>query len=218
MSTPTKSSYLNTASKDKFLLVITPPPVLLETANDLGLKEVQMNIFGSPVPEINIPAKTIRYEGQSLKVTSQAREPYTSLNVGFTIDSGFKNYWFLYNWLNLMNIDTESGMDPHFNNYKEYDQNITFNNKEAQKDIPSEISTTNIINTRNGESIFNDYKTNLTVYGLDEYNNKIIEFKYHQAFLTSLGQIEYNYRDGNVIDSSATFEYSQFTADLLNDC
>jgi len=61
----------------------------------------------------------------------------------------------------------------------------------------------------------NQYKALITIYALDEYNNRIMEFKYIDAFPTALEGIDYNYRDATELESSFTFEYSQLIATPL---
>ena len=63
---------------------------------------------------------------------------------------------------------------------------------------------------------FNNYQTDITLYGLDEYENKRIEFTYTKAFPVTLGNLEYNYRTSEEIESSFTFVYSQLHTKLLD--
>lgn len=63
---------------------------------------------------------------------------------------------------------------------------------------------------------FNNYQTDMTLYGLDEYENRRIEFTYTKAFPVTLGNLEYNYRTSEEIESSFTFVYSQLHTKLLN--
>ena len=56
---------------------------------------------------------------------------------------------------------------------------------------------------------YSQYKTTISVYGLDEYNKRVIEFKYIDAFPTSLGNINYNYKDSGEIETTMTISYSQ---------
>ena len=51
----------------------------------------------------------------------------------------------------------------------------------------------------------------------DEFNNKIIEFKYTQAFITSLSPIEYSFQTANEIICTATFVFNQLNISLLKD-
>ena len=59
------------------------------------------------------------------------------------------------------------------------------------------------------------YETNITVYGFDEYNNKKIQFDYIRAFITGLGEITYDYREPDQIESSFTFAFSQLKTQLI---
>jgi len=63
---------------------------------------------------------------------------------------------------------------------------------------------------------FASYQTDLTLFGLDEYDNKRIEFKYTKAFPISVGALNYNYRTSDEIESSMTFVYSQIHSQLIN--
>ena len=63
--------------------------------------------------------------------------------------------------------------------------------------------------------IFAEYQTDITIFGLDEFDNQRIKFKYVKAFPTTLGGVTYNYRDGGEIESSFTFVYSQLHTELL---
>jgi hypothetical protein len=63
---------------------------------------------------------------------------------------------------------------------------------------------------------FNNYQTDITLYGLDEYENKRIEFTYTKAFPVTLGNLDYNYRTSDEIESSFTFVYSQLHTKLLD--
>ena len=65
-------------------------------------------------------------------------------------------------------------------------------------------------------SEYSNYQTDMTIYGVDEYENKRIQFTYTKAFPTVLGNIAYNYRDAAEINTSMTFVYSQLHTKLLN--
>lgn len=66
---------------------------------------------------------------------------------------------------------------------------------------------------------FNDYMTDLTVYGLDEFKKKRISFTYTKAFPTTIKGIAYNQKaDGSEeIESGFTFVYSQMHVEILNE-
>jgi hypothetical protein len=56
--------------------------------------------------------------------------------------------------------------------------------------------------------------TDFSIFGLDEYNKRIIEFKYTKAFPIKLGGIDYSYQDEGEIETSVEFAYSQFLPTL----
>jgi hypothetical protein len=62
---------------------------------------------------------------------------------------------------------------------------------------------------------FNDYVTDLTIYGKDEFNENRIKFVYKKAFPTTIETVNYNYQEENEIESGFTFVYSQLLVDLL---
>lgn len=202
-------SFLNKSRKDKFLLVLNLPKAFTKVYSDLTIREMQISIYGSPVPSVSIPSTEASYFGQQLKVTGQSRASYGPLNVSFTVDNEFKNYWTLWKWLDLINDSKLSGMNDYFDKYQEI---------KIQDPITKQQSI-EVINKDLGESLYFDYMTHLTVYGLDEYNNKKIKFTYYNAFITDLAEISYNYRDAEELESSASFAFSQLHAQLLSeDC
>jgi hypothetical protein len=189
---PTLQSVLNRTGKDKFLLVLNLPEVLKKQSilNDLiNLDPLQISIFGTVVPQIQVPANEVRFAGQSYNVTSYTRPNYSPLTVSFVIDNKFYNYWLLWKWLSILNSPTGSlydGTDPRFETFRDRLQagNLT------------------------------EYQTNFSVIGLNEYNDTTIEFIYRNAFITSLGAISYSYRDPEIIESSAEFQFSQLDVKL----
>lgn len=191
-----QQSILNKNRKDKFILVLNLPSVLKRVnkidANDrstdtLNLDSLQYSIYGSVVPESVIPDIAVPFGAQVPKITSYARSAYKPLTVNFTVDNGFNNWWVLWYWLNVINDSKESSYN-------------------ANQLNPTTALKTNLA----------DYQANITVYGLDEYNNKKIQWNYTNAFITNLGEITYNYRDPDQIDSSFTFAFGQLNCQLLD--
>jgi hypothetical protein len=186
-----KQSYLNKSRKDKFLLVFDIPPILRRiqsnyTRNDDTIipDSVQFSVFGTMVPGVTVKGIATRYAGDTLHISSHNKDPYPPVNVKFTVDSGYNNYWTIYQWLNLLH-DQKTGQ---------------FNEK-------------GIIVDGN----FSDYQTDISLYGLDEYNNKVIEFKYTKAFPTSLDELEFDTKStGDMeLQSGFTFLFSQMHIRLL---
>jgi hypothetical protein len=194
MSTVVQQSILNKNRKDKFLLVLNLPPILRSSNKPdqgdrsnkfINQDSLQYSIYGTVVPETTVPEVDLAFSGQTAKVTSYNRDSYKSVTVNFTVDNQFNNWWVLWYWLNVLNDSKESSY-----NFSELGDTDPF------------INLTN-------------YQTNITIFGLDEYNNKVIQWDYIRAFITSLGEINYNYRDGDQIESSFTFAFSQLNAQLL---
>jgi hypothetical protein len=192
MSDQYQQSLLNKARSDKFLLVFDVPPILKTFAAPLNSKisnntiipdSVQFSIFGTVVPEIIVPAIENRYAGNTLYVSSNSKNSYPPVNVKFAVDNQFKNYWVIYQWLNLLHDQREG----------------RYNAKDIQID-----------------SNFTDYQTILTIYGVDEFDNKRIKFNYIGAFPTSIDGVDYNYQTSGEIIGGFTFVYSQMHIELLD--
>ncbi len=191
MATTYAQSPFNKERKDKFILVIPTPQFLkydvskTVRSNDLvNPDSVQFSIYGGIIPEISIPNVEMRYSGQNLNVTSHNRPSYPPIEVNFTVDNRFNNYWFIYKWLDKLQDD-----------YKGYfDSQTTY---------------------KAGTVVEDQYMADFTIYGLDEYNEKIVKFQYTKAFPTKLNGINYNYRNAEELESAFTFAYSQFYVELL---
>lgn len=184
---PTIQSPLNTGLNDKFQLVLNLPYILRkESVTDpkISLDPVQLTIFGTVVPSIQVPPQEVMFSGQAYNVTSYTRPNYAPLDVNFIVDNQFKNYWILWKWLSVLNNPAESmynGTDPRYETWKDRIENGTLT----------------------------EYQSNFSILSKNEYNQTIIEFRYSNAFITTLGGINYNYRNSEIIESSAQFQFSQ---------
>ena len=184
---PTQQSVLNRSGKDKFLLVLNLPQVLRKQtlSNDLlKIDPLQISIFGTVVPPIQVPSNEVRYGGQSYNVSSYTRPNYPPLPVNFIVDNSFHNYWILWKWLSILNDPDSSyytGTDPKLETWRD----------------------------RAETGIVTEYQTNFSILGLNEYNQKSIEFVFYNAFITNLGGINYDYNDPEFIKSSIEFQFSK---------
>jgi hypothetical protein len=61
------------------------------------------------------------------------------------------------------------------------------------------------------------YVSTFSIFSLDEYNNKIIDFSYKNAFPTSLSEINFSNQDPSEITCTATFSFNQLEVSLLGD-
>lgn len=195
---PIHQSITNKARSDKFILVLTLPQVLKDlntailsprTQEYIQEDALQFSIWGVVVPSVSVPAQNVRWGGQPYKITGQSRPEYQPIAINFTIDNAFNNYWLLWKWLDKMNKIRPSGMDTYF----------------ADKNIKNSILSPK----------YTDYQTTLTVFALDEYNNKVAKFDYYNSFITELGEIRYNYRDETELESNFVFVFNQMDIVLL---
>ena len=193
MSDIVKSSYLNKAREDKFLLVFDIPPILKSSISTyqrdnthLNPDSVQFSIFGSIVPDITVKGVETRFAGSNLYQSSFSKDSYPPISIDFVIDNEYNNYWTIYSWLNLLH-DQKTGV---------YNQG----------NIPVDGN-------------FNDYQTNITIYGLDEFLNKKIKFTYTKAFPTSLKSITYQQQGDSGVELKSGFDFlfSQLHVELVKD-
>jgi len=188
-----QQAMLNKSRADKFLLVFDVPPILKQISKKFNQNNtniipdsVQFSVFGAAVPEITVPAVENRYAGSTLYVSSHSKNPYPPVSVNFNIDNEYKNYWTIYQWINLLHDQYEG----------------TYNTRE--------------LNDNNPEETFKDYQTDLTIFGKDEFNNNRIKFKYTKAFPTTIEAVTYNYQTPGEITSGFTFVYSQLHTEVMN--
>ena len=129
-----KQAVLNKSRADKFLLVFDIPPVLKninkpwiaeDDNKSLISDSVQFSIFGTAVPEITVPAVENRFAGSTLYVSSHSKNSYPPVTVSFNIDNQYRNYWVIYQWLNLLHSqyegrynERELPSDPDFSEYQ----------------------------------------------------------------------------------------------------
>ena len=190
-----QQSMLNKSRADKFLLVFDIPPILKDINKNFTQEQnnstiisdtVQFSIFGAAVPAVTVPAQETRYAGSTLYVSSHSKNPFPPVTVRFNIDNEYKNYWAIYQWINLLHSQYEG----------------RYNERE--------------LNNEEREPSFKDYQTDLTIYGKDEFNNNRIKFTYTKAFPTTIEAINYNYQTADEITSGFTFVYSQLHTEVIN--
>jgi hypothetical protein len=190
-------SLLNRSRNDKFILVLDLPKSMKDKFDSVleqnyKIDPLQISIFGSPVPAASVPSINLPYGGQVYKGSSMSRPAYQPLTIKFLVDNGYRNYWILWNWLNL------------FNDAKTSSSDITIApNSNNNKVIPITNPMSN-------------YTSNFNIYGLDEFNNKIISFTYTHCFPTSLSEINFSNQDPSEITSIVTFEFNQLQVDLIS--
>jgi hypothetical protein len=200
-----KQTIFNKAHRDKFIVVFDIPKALKDKATSTqrelcgdesvsvyNADSIQFSIFGTPVPTIKIDPIDVGYAGQVHRQTSYSRPTYTPLTLGMSINNNYKNYWLLWSWLNLWN-DTKTSV---FDKSKIVDSSDKFYLSNLTPNIE-------------------DYITTFKIYGLDEYNNKMICFTYTNIVLIELSEIEFSYRNTEEIGCTASFVFDQLHVELL---
>ena len=235
MAESIKQSNLNKSRLDKFILAFSVPACLKNIASrDERGKEhkshtrvipddLQYSIYGAIVPEIEIPSISLPQFGQHLKVSSHRRSDYTDVTVNFTIDNEFNNYWYIFRWLDILNDQRTAIYDEHSSGTaKEYphptnQEGTAFGSESDEPFLTDESRQKYFANhsTNLNPDVLRDYSTDFSLYGLNEYNKKIVQFDYKTAFPTTLGEINYDYQDAAEISSSFTFSFSQLQVVLL---
>tara|TARA_R110002050_G_scaffold274727_1_gene419273 strand:+ start:3034 stop:3663 length:630 start_codon:yes stop_codon:yes gene_type:complete len=202
-------SVYNKSRVDKFILAFTTPACLQGISSDnqratehksyqkVMPKKMQFSIHGAVVPAINIPPIEVPKYGQTLKVSSHTRSPYEDVQVQFTVDNQFNNYWYIWRWLDIITSAKTSEYDPH--------------NQGGAHELGSQRGRLEM----QPPGLLLDYASDFTMYALNEYNKETVSFLYKQAFPISLGNINYDYRSENEIDCSFTFAFTQLLVTLL---
>lgn len=208
----------NKARIDKFILIYDIPQMLKDNNSDsvrsnilTNRDKLQFSLIGLQIPKHTIAPIGIPYMGQTMHVTSQTRSESPEITVNFTIDNNFDNYWVIWKVLAIMNGPRTGHMDPHFAEWGK----STKHSEPAIKSQKTTLPPVQWIEKKMENSYF-DYQTNISVIGLREYNEKIIQFNYYNAFPTSLGEINYDYRESNEISCNFTFSYGQMDIKLLD--
>ena len=188
-----QQSHLNKSKKDKFVLVLTLPPLMqkLNTTEQRNNKKIQLNslqfsVYGSIVPRIQVPAVEARYSGSTIHISSHSHPTYAPITINFTIDNRFNNYWVIYTWLNALR-DQNEGVYGIVDAANTFDKSVNLN----------------------------DYSTDMTIYGKDEMNTDIISWTYKRAFPIALSEINYNYKDSGEIEASCEFAFHEVIVNLL---
>jgi hypothetical protein len=196
-----KQSLLNKARRDKFIMILTPPEAIREI-NSKDTRDnskvindaIQYSIYGAVVPKITVNDITSPYSGQNFKFTSHHRPSYENIFINFTIDNRFNNYWVLFKWINVLNNNREAIFHSDKIPYK------------GERSSGSPVKD---------PKVFEEYSTTITIYGLDEYDKRKIQFDFIGAIPVSLGQIAYNYREASEAECTFEFAFSQFASKLL---
>lgn len=186
-------SPFNKARVDKFTMMVNLPPALKSinskferSGKNINIDALQFSVFSTTIPDIVVPAVETRFGGSTIYVSSHNRPSFPPVTINFTIDNEYNNYWYIYQWLNLMR-DEREGL----------------------------YGIVNSRGLASAEAVLGDYTTTFTLYAKNEFNNNVIKFEFLKAFPVKLGSISLNYQDSKEIQCSFDFVFSNITSTLL---
>jgi len=189
MSTDFAQSPFNKQRKDKFLFVMSLPE---------ALREINKKITRAPT---NILFDSITFSVYGVVVPRISINEVVSRYAGQTLHVSSESR------PPYPNVTVSFTIDNYFNNYWViYSWLDLINNQKY-----NQLDHRDLIDSVTSEV----YKSTFTLYGLDEYDNKIIQFDFTKAFPTQLGEINYNYRDASQIDTSFEFSFDQLLVKIL---
>jgi hypothetical protein len=183
-------SFLNKSRTDKFKLVFSLPPALrkIDSKTDRQTYNVNEDAFQFSVYGAVVPELDV----PALQIRYGGSNLYNSTHAREPYPP----------------VTVDFTIDNGFNNYwvlyKWLD--LMHDEKEGLYDASDLVS----------DEDFKNYQTDMTLYGLDEFNNERIQFTYTKAFPVTIGSINYNYRTAEEITSSMTFVYSQIHTKLIS--
>lgn len=187
-------SILNKARADKFILVFDVPPILKPIAKKYNRND-----------------KTIIPDSVQFSVFGTVVPEITVKGIE-TRFAGSTLYVSSFSKDSYPPVNIKFNVDSMYNNYHTIYRWLNLLHDEK----------TGIYNQQGliaEDANFNDYQTDLTVYGLDEYGKKRISFTYTKAFPTTLDGITFNQKSeqGEEIESGFTFLYSQMHLNILSE-
>jgi hypothetical protein len=191
MSDLIRQSPLNKAKKDKFLLVFDLPPVLkrIATKYNRDNKKLMPDTVQFSIFGTTVPGVTVK--------GVPARYAGDTLYVSAHSKEPFPP------------VNIKFKIDSGYNNYFVINRwlNLLHDEKTGQYNqagIPIDGN-------------FADYQTDMVVYGLDEYDNKVIKFTYTKSFPTSLDEISFDESvTGDMeLECGFTFLFSQMRTELI---
>lgn len=192
-------SIFNKARVDKFLLVLTFPEALRNIDKKYGAgvtpskivgERLELSVWGIVVPTISVGSVDVPFQNQTPVITNFTRPAYDPVNVKFTIDSEFYNWYVIWQWLALIN-------NPGTSNFDEF--NISGMKAQDGK----------LVAGPGKAEFWKNYTSEIQIKALNEYNQIIGNFTYTNCFPTGLDGIDFTYQGSDEIVSGFTFRFNQ---------
>lgn len=193
MSDTIQQAIYNKSKKDKFLFVLSLP----EAMADIAYKMHSSRSDDTVLPD------TLQFS------------VYGTVLPPITVDSGEIRYsgqavkFSAHSRPAYPNITVNFTVDNRFNNYWVIWKWLDIMNDDRDAIFYSDREL------ESKDSMFRKYQGAASLYTLDEYNKRTMRFDYFGVLPVSLGQIDYNYRDAEAVDTTFEFSFSKLTPTLL---
>lgn len=105
------STQLNKANPASFELVF---PILPEGVDLTTNRELTLNIYSTIIPGVNMDPEILDYLGGRTN-RAGGKLTFEQWNCNFIVDSEFKNWKVLFNWLSYINNNKDQFMEEHYN-------------------------------------------------------------------------------------------------------
>ena len=188
-----EQSIYNKSRKDKFLFVLTLP----EAMNDIAYPSPSSRSDDTVLP------RTLQFSVYGVVV------PQVTVDSGEIRYSGQAVKFSAHSRPAYPNVTVNFTIDNRFNNYW-----VIWKWLDIMNDDKDAIFMKGA-DLKPSDSMFKKYQGTATLYSLDEYNNQTIQFDYLGLLPVSLGNIDYNYRTTDEIETTFEFSFSKLTPKLL---
>jgi len=185
-------SRLNKSHIDKFIMVLTMPKAMRQ----IDVKE-NPNRYNNVIMSDSLQFSVYGSVLPDIKVP-EIEAPYSGQTVKMTS----------YNRPSYPNITLNFDIDNEYNNWWVIYTWLNLLNDEQTSIFNEPVQPT-------PKPDYEQYATNCTLYGLDEYNNRKIQFDYIGVVPVSLGGISYTERDKGQISSTFEFSFTQLHTKLI---
>lgn len=187
--TPIFQSPFNKQRRDKFLLVLTIPSLLRDQVRTLTRRNNNINFESLQFSIYGAVAPPIEIPPIAVPFSGQTLKVTSYARPSFP------------------HLKVNFTVDNQFNNYWViYKWLEVFNDPKMGVFDPARPDS---------DSLANKYMTNISIFGLDEYNARTVRFDYLRAFPISLEGINYNDRDPSEMECGFEFAYHQLEMTLL---
>ena len=147
------------------------------------VSDLSLNLTTFSIPQVDINAVNVSFKGIPVELPGNVIQPDgKELTFNYLIDSEWKNYKMLYSWVDNLSKLTKIV---------------------KAEDYTSKFSSS--------QEAYGNFSLPITVHLLDEYKERVLEFKYHNCWIKSFGDISMSYKDEPTeIEHSFTVAYSDF--------